>query len=360
MPDQAGEKTQEPTPHRRQKARENGQVARSQDLSSASLLVGATLVLMYFGDAVGRHLTRLAERQFGERLWLTANAQFIAYEWNRIVLGLATVLLPVFGFLLLLAVLVHLMQVGPMLLPQKLAPDVGNISPLKGIQRLVSLTSLVRLGFGLFKIAVVMAVAAWYVLGHRQVILTIGTHGIPTMASILFDILLGVCLRIGIALLILALLDYMFQKWKFEQDLKMTPQEVREEMKTLQGDPQMAARRRQVQRQLVLNRMQTDVPQADVVVTNPTELAVAIKYEPETMEAPIVVAKGAGLLAQRIRRLALEHDIPVIERKPLAQALHEQVDVNHPIPAEQYAAVAEILRYVYELQGRTLPGQSAA
>lgn len=360
MPDQGGEKTQDPTPHRRQKARENGQVARSQDLSSAALLVGATLVLMYFGDAVGRYLTRLAQQQLSEQVWLTVNAQLITHQWYRIVLGLAQVLLPVMGSLLLLAVLVHVVQVGPMLLPQKLAPDVGNISLLKGLQRLVSLSSLVRVGFGLFKIAVVIAVAAWYVLGHRAVILTIGTHEIPTMVSILFEILMGICLRIGIALLLLALLDYMFQKWKFEQDLKMTQQEVRDEMKTLQGDPQMAARRREVQRQLVLNRMQDDVPQADVVVTNPTERAVAIKYEPETMEAPIVVAKGAGLLAQRIRRLALEHDIPVVERKPLARALYEHVEINNPIPAEQYAAVAEILRYVYELQGRTLPGQDAA
>ena len=140
----------------------------------------------------------------------------------------------------------------------------------------------------------------------------------------------------------------------------MTTQEVREEMKSLQGDPQMAARRRQIQRQLVLNRMQTAVPQADVVVTNPTELAVAIKYDPTSMQAPIVVAKGAGVLAQRIRRLALDNNIPIVERKPLAQSLYKHVDINKPIPTEQYAAVAEILRYVYQLQGRTLPHQDAA
>jgi flagellar biosynthetic protein FlhB len=131
-------------------------------------------------------------------------------------------------------------------------------------------------------------------------------------------------------------------------------------MKTLQGDPHMAARRRQIQRQLVMNRMSTAVPQADVVVTNPTELAVAVKYDPETMEAPIVVAKGAGMVAQRIRRMALEHNIPIVERKPLAQALYHHVDINKPIPPEQYAAMAEILRYVYQLQGRTLPSPKAA
>ena len=161
-------------------------------------------------------------------------------------------------------------------------------------------------------------------------------------------------------LLILAIFDYGFQRWKHEQDLRMTTQEVREEFKMLQGDPHIIARRRQVQRQLVMNRLKTAVPKADVVVTNPTELAVAIQYDPATMEAPIVVAKGAGVMAQQIRRLALEHNIPVLERKPLAQALYKHVDLNKPIPTDQYAAVAEILRYVYQLQGKTLPGQHAA
>ncbi len=176
----------------------------------------------------------------------------------------------------------------------------------------------------------------------------------------MWDILIGTCLKIGIALFILAIFDYGYQRLKHERDLRMTSQEVREEYKMLQGDPHMAARRKQVQRQLVMHRVQSAVPKADVVVTNPTELAVAIQYDPETMEAPIVVAKGAGVLAQRIRRLALEHHIPVVERKPLAQTLYKNVDINKPIPAEQYAAVAEILRYVYQLQGKTLPGQRAA
>jgi flagellar biosynthetic protein FlhB len=134
----------------------------------------------------------------------------------------------------------------------------------------------------------------------------------------------------------------------------MTTQEVREEMKDLQGDPQIIARRRAVQRQLVLNRLSTAVPKADVVVTNPTELAVAIQYDPEEMAAPIVVAKGAGVVAQRIRKLALEHDIPVVEKKPLARALYKDVDVNHPIPNALYAAVAEVLAYVYQLKGKSI------
>ena len=135
----------------------------------------------------------------------------------------------------------------------------------------------------------------------------------------------------------------------------MTHQEVRDEMKKLQGDPQIIARRRAVQRQMVLNRIKSAVPKADVVVTNPTELAVAIQYDPEKMAAPIVVAKGAGVLAQRIRRLALENNIPIVERKPLAQLLYKDVDIGKPVPTESYAAVAEVLAYVYQLKGKKLP-----
>ena len=179
---------------------------------------------------------------------------------------------------------------------------------------------------------------------------------ILSIAEFLFEITFWTCIKIGAALLVLAILDYAFQRWKYEQDLKMTTQEMREEMKSLQGDPQVVARRRAIQRQLVLNRMHSAVPNADVVVTNPTELAIAIKYDHETMEAPIVTAKGAGVVAQKIRRLALENNVPIVERKELARAIFKEVEIGKPIPAEQYAAMAEVLRFVYELTGKTLPG----
>jgi flagellar biosynthetic protein FlhB len=172
------------------------------------------------------------------------------------------------------------------------------------------------------------------------------------------EVVLWTGLKIACALLLLALLDYGFQWWKQEQDLRMTSQEVREEMKDLQGDPQVIARRRSVQRQLALSRLATTVPKGDVTITNPTELAVTIQYDAQTMKAPIVVAKGAGLVAQRIRRLSLEHGIPIVEKKPLAQALYRQVEVGRPIPSQLYAAVAEVLAYVYQLKGKALPDTS--
>ena len=192
-------------------------------------------------------------------------------------------------------------------------------------------------------------------MAPRDAILGLTARACPEIALYLAEIILWTSIKIGVALLILALLDYAFQRWKHEQDIKMTSQEVREEMKNLEGDPQIAARRRVVQRQLALNRINQSVPQADVVVTNPTELAVAIQYDPKTMAAPIVVAKGAGVIAKRIRKLALEHGIPIVEKKPLAQALYREVNIDQPIPQDKYAAVAEILAYVYQLNGKEIP-----
>ena len=186
-------------------------------------------------------------------------------------------------------------------------------------------------------------------------ILRASAMSVPQLGFFLADITLKTVLWTGLALVILALFDYGLQRWKHEQDLKMTHQEVREEMKELQGDPQIVARRRQIQRQMVMNRISNAVPKADVIVTNPTELAVAIQYDPLEMAAPIVVAKGAGVLAQRIRRLGLENNIPIVERKPLAQLLYKDVDIGKPVPTESYAAVAEVLAYVYQLKGKKMP-----
>jgi flagellar biosynthetic protein FlhB len=179
--------------------------------------------------------------------------------------------------------------------------------------------------------------------------------GAPQLIALIVDTAFATVFAAGLALLILALADLFFQRWKHEQDLKMTAQEMKEEMKNLQGDPEIAARRRQVQRQMAQARISGAVPKADVVVTNPTELAIALQYDPDTMAAPVVLAKGAGVLAQRIRRLALENNVPIVERKPLAQQLYKEVEIGRAVPTESYAAVAEVLAYVYQLKGKKPP-----
>lgn len=357
MAEDAGEKSQDPTPHRRQQAREEGQVAQSQDLGSAALLMGGLLVLMGLGGAVVDYFARLLIAQLEGDAWVSADAQFVVEQWNTVVLGLGKVLLPVLGLLVLLGAGVHLMQIGFLLLPDKLTPDLSRINPLSGLTRLFSIASFMRLTFGIFKVAVICAVA-YNVLAKRQEdVLALTRLELPQIALYAWDIVLWTSLKIGLALFILAILDYGYQRWKHEKDLRMTPQEVREEMRNQQGDPQVISRRKSVQRQLAMNRMSSAVPKADVVITNPTELAIAVQYDPETMIAPIVVAKGAGVVAQRIRKLALEHGVPIVEKKPLAQALYKEVDLNHPIPDQMYAGVAEVLAYVYQLKGKKMPGR---
>ncbi len=355
MADQNGEKSQDATPHRRQQAREKGQVPRSQDLGSAAILVAGIGVLLGLGGALITAIGGYMNRQIGGQPWLTIDIPTVAAEWNWMVDNLAMKLLPIIGLVALVAILTSLLQVGILFVPDKLMPDPSHINPMKGLKRMASLPSVMRLGFGIFKIVIVAIVAGVALHSKRYEVFNLAALEPPQISAFILDMVLWTALKIGVALLILAILDYAFQRWKFEQDLKMTQQEVREEMKNLQGDPQVAARRRQVHRQMVLSRLATDVPTADVVVTNPTELAVAIKYDPGEMAAPIVVAKGAGVIAQRIRRLALEHSVPIVENKPLARQLYKDIEIGAPITDKSYAAVAEVLAYVYQLKGKTVP-----
>ncbi|HEX5442266.1 MAG TPA: EscU/YscU/HrcU family type III secretion system export apparatus switch protein, partial [Pirellulales bacterium] len=279
----------------------------------------------------------------------------ITAEFAGLASALASAVLPLLCVMLVIAVGANVAQLGLLFLPEKLMPDITRVDPIRGFQRIFSLTSVVRLFFGLIKVVLVGAVAYACLVGELSKLLALVGLELPQIGQSISESLLWTGIKIASALLLLALFDYGFQWWRQEQDMRMTTQEVREEMKNLQGDPQIAARRRAVQRQLILNRLSATVPKADVVITNPTELAIAVQYEPQTMAAPVVVAKGAGLLAQRIRKLALENGIPIVEKKPLAQALYKEVEVNEPIPAKMYAAVAEVLAYVYQLKGKTMP-----
>lgn len=360
MAEQAGEKTQDATPHRRQQAREQGQVAYSQDLGSAALLIVGVLLLRYWGSALMNSTGQFMRHQFQSAGPLSYEAGDALHQSQAIIHTIGGVVLPIIGLLGLAGILSSIFQTGFIFVPSRVAPDIQRLSPLSGLKRIFSLAGAMKLSFGLFKVLVVAAVSATVLyLRHEEIILASGLT-IPQLSGLLVDLGLQTALWVGIALFTLALFDFAFQKWKHEQDLKMTHREVMDEMKNLQGDPQIIARRRAVQRQMALNRIGDKVPKADVVVTNPTELAVAIQYDPLAMAAPVVVAKGAGVLAQRIRRLALENNIPVVERKPLARLLYKEVEIDHPVPDSSYAAVAEVLAYVYQLKGKKMPERRRA
>jgi flagellar biosynthetic protein FlhB len=360
MAEQDGDKTQDPTPHRRQQAREQGQVAKSQDFASALVLLVGLVLLLTLGERIVDFIGGYARRQLGGDAWLAIDTSFVCNEWIRVMFGLGMVVLPIFGIVMVSGVVANLIQIGFLFLPEKLMPDFSRLDPMKGFGRIFSLSNFVHLAFGILKLILIGTVAYVCLWKEKDAILALTGLSVPEIAVFFPQTLLWISIKIAASLLILALLDYGFQWWKHEQDLKMTSQEIREEMKNLEGNPQVISRRKQVQRQLAMNRMSSEVPKADVVITNPTELAIAIQYDPNEMAAPIVVAKGAGEVAKRIRKIALENDVPIVEKKPLAQALYRDVDVGKPIPSEKYAAVAEVLAYVYQLKGKKIPTPSRA
>lgn len=357
MPEQFGEKKHEATLKRRQDARQEGKVAKSQDLASATVLVGSILVLMFMGEIVTGRVVGFLEKTLAGDAWLQADSEMARDVWIESLGILSQVALPLAAITLVISFVANIFQTGIVFTPKNLVIDFNKVNPISGFKRVVTISNVVRVLFGLGKIAIVAAIGIISVMGELDKFANMPGMEVSQLVSLISDMTLWTSLKIAIALFILAMLDFFYQRWKFEQDLRMTDQELREEMKSTQGDPAIRARRRAIQRELLKNRTVQAVPQADTVITNPTELAIAIKYDMETMAAPIVVAKGAGSLAQRIRRIALEHSIPIVERKELAQILYREVELNHPIPKDQYAAVAEVLKYVYELKGKSLPQQ---
>ncbi|MEM9827035.1 MAG: EscU/YscU/HrcU family type III secretion system export apparatus switch protein [Planctomycetota bacterium] len=355
MAESSGDKKHEATDRKRRQAREQGQIVKSQDLSSAALLLAAVGVLWTLGEPAASQIATLMIESLGQFTPQPAVSSGATHRLFTVGWRFAAITTPILLAMFVAAIAVNVAQTGLLLTPTKLAPKLRHISPLSGFKRIASLQGLARLGFGLFKVGIIGAVAYVSVRSNLDSLLQLSGLAVGPIASVLFRMLMGTAFWIGLALLILAVAEYAFQKWKMEQDLRMTDQEVRDEMKDSEGDPQLTARRRQIQRQMMMQRAESEVPSADVVVTNPTELAIAIRYDPTSMPAPILLAKGAGLLAQRIRRVALENGVPVVERKPLAQMLYKHVEVGEAIPPDQYQAVAEVLRYVYQLQGKQIP-----
>ena len=360
MSDSSGDKKHLPTDKRRRQAREDGNIVKSQDLISAAMLLSALAALWNLGppacEKIAAMMVNALSSQDIESISPGDATNWLLQDSAK----LAAIAVPMLLAMFVAGVLVNITQTGFLLSTKKIMPKLSNISPLAGAKRILSIQGMMRLGFGIFKVLIIAAVAYAALRRYSPEIMGLAGLSVPQIARLMFSSLIGTCVWIGGALFVLALLEYAFQKWKHEQDLMMSDQEIRDEMKESEGDPQMTAKRKQVQRDMMMQRAQSEVPNADVVVSNPTELAIAIKYDPTSMPAPVVLAKGAGVLAQKIRRIALENGIPVVERKPLAQVLYKTVEVGDIIPTEQYQAVAEVLRYVYQLQGKEVPKATAA
>jgi flagellar biosynthesis protein FlhB len=348
MPESTGDKTLDPTPHRRQQARQQGHVARSADLCSAGVLLLGLATLMTLGGGLANFVIEYSRQQLGGDASLTPSADFAIHHGVALLWNLGRHLLPILGFLCLAGIAVNVIQIGFLFLPERLTMDLSRIDPFQGVQRIFSLNNGIRLGFSLMKTVIVLVVAGIVIYGQRHSIVRLAQLPAPQLALQMTQILTGTAFRVGGVLLVLALLDYAFQWWKHEQDLKMTPQELREELRNLEGNPQVIARRKQMQRELGVNRLAASVPRADVVLTDPAGLAVAVRYDPDTMTAPTIMAKGAGPLGKRIRESAAQRRIAVVETPALTQWLYRNVAVNRVVPNERYNAVAEVLMEVYQ------------
>lgn len=271
MSDSALDKSQAPTPHRRQQASEEGQAVQSADLAAAGILIAGLAILLMLGSRLVEFFARFAQHQLGGESWLQADSNFIVVHTNALLFELAQSLAPILGLLLLAAVLVHILQTGFLWSLDRLSPDLNRINPLSGLRRIFSLSSATRLGMGLLKLLTVSLVAFSILYARRDEILGLAPLDPSQIAAFVVDIVLWTCFKIALALLALGALDYGYQRWRHERDLRMTPQEVREETKNLQGDPQITTRRRQFQRQLIMRPNAVAVGKTDVIVANAAE-----------------------------------------------------------------------------------------
>ena len=357
----SGEKTEAASPRKKEEAREKGQVARSADLNSAVLLLGGVLLIYLLGQSLLGSILGLTGETWEGLSTGIVDLDSVVHTGGEGALALLRTLLPIFIGLAVIAFLVNVLQVGFQVSTKPLELDITKLDPIKGAKKILSRRGVMRLLFGLIKLFIVGTLLYQglhhLLFNHSEEHLTTLLHGSVESAWVYSsDELFSLAIRAAIALLILAILDLAFQRWQHEQDLKMTKQEVRDELKRMEGDPKLKERRRRVQQQLALQRMMHDVPSSDVVITNPTHFACALKYDEATMTAPKLLAKGQDHVAHRIRERAIEHGIPIVEEPPLARSIFQLAEVGEEIPPELYQPVAEVLSYVYRMDDRRVAG----
>jgi len=348
--------TEKPTAKRKREARERGQVARSQDIGGAAIFLALITVLHVgflatIGAAVQAFAVTLSH--VGTRDDFTIRS--IAGMFVRAALPYVPLLATAFLAALVLAVLANVLQFGVLFAPKLLTPSFSKLNPLAGLQRLFfSKQTVVQLGKQLLKLAVVIVIC-WFGIKDNLTMLYALAHASPHDVLLAVEgVVYGIGLRVGILLLIVGIADYVWERRRLEDSLKMTKTEVKDEHRQSDGNPEARAAVKQRQRAMARKRMMAAVPKATVVVTNPTHYAVALEWDEVKMDAPVLTAKGADLIAKRIRDLAKEHDIPILENPPLARTLYAKVELDSPVPPDLYAAVAQVIAFVYKLKQKTI------
>jgi flagellar biosynthetic protein FlhB len=353
-----GERTEEPSQRRLQEARERGQIPRSRELTNFATMIGGSAALVAIGGTVAAHLSQLMRRSLSIDEKSLRTTDSMAASLGDACISAVSAVLPVFGALICMVLLASVILGGWNFSTKALTPDFSRLSPLSGIKRLFGLHGLTELAKALLKCLVVSAVCAAIVSSIFGDVLALGRMAPRAAISRGAGLLSWAFVWLCASLALVAIVDVPLQIFQFKRSLRMTRQELRDESKELDGRPETKQRIRQMQQTLARRRMMHKVPTADVLIVNPTHFAVALKYDPKKMRAPVVLAKGVDLVAQNIRRIAEEHRVPVFESPKLARALYRSTDLNKEIPSGLYVAVAQILSYIFRV--RTLNPTVAA
>jgi len=351
--DSGQEKTEDATQRRREDTRKRGQVARSTEINSAGMLLVGFTSLLLFSDHIVSGLEEVIVWSFQSLQGTAITAENVTMLFHTILWRFFMILLPLFAVMAVAAILVNIFQIGFLFTGEPLVPDLNKMNPLQGFGRIFSRRSAETMVRDIFKVILVSSLGYSAVKKILPRIMEVSSYSIGQILAFTGSSVFSIAMKILLGYIILAILDYGFQRWDYEKSMMMTRQEVREELKQTEGDPMLKARVRAVQREIARRRMMDEVPKAEVVITNPTEIAIAIAYE-QGMMAPIVVAKGKRVIAERIRAIAKENGVPIVENVILAQALFKAVEIGNSIPAELFTAVAEVLAYVYKLKGKKL------
>lgn len=347
------EKTEEATPKRREEARQKGQVARSNEVNSAFIILASFMTLRVAAPYMYEQMTALMRYIFSDFLLQPLTAD--TFQQLFLFLGLVffKTIGPMLGVVLIIGIAVNFLQVGFSFSTQPLMPDLNRLNPISGLGRLFSKRVLVELFKSLTKVAIIGYFIYKFIRKEMDVLPVAANLDLRQSSAHFGSTVIDLAFQISAVMIVLAAVDFFYQWWEHNESLKMSKEEVKEEMKQTEGNPQIKGKIKERQRALAMKRMMQEVPKADVVITNPTHFAVALQYKSD-MPAPKVLAKGQDLIAQRIKEIARENKIPIVENKPLARAVFQTVDIGAWLPAEFYQAVAEVLAYVYRLKRRRL------
>jgi|AGTN01.2.fsa_nt_gi flagellar biosynthetic protein FlhB len=353
MAEDSDDKTEQPTGKKLDKAREEGNIAQTQEGRILASLIAGLILIGMLAPGMGTRLLLLLEPFIERPHTIAVDEGALRHLSIDLGLAVAKIMAVPLALVVVLGLGVAMIQAkGILWVPKKIMPDLKKISPMSGIKRVVSLNQLMELVKALVKLGVVGGLLFWIVWRHLPELQNLATISLLDLMRYIQDQVYWLIFATILIVAALTIGDYLFQHWRWMEKMKMTKQEVKDEHKQAEGDPQVKGRIRSLRMARARKRMMAAVPKADVVVTNPTHFAVALKYDPETMNAPSLVAKGADLIAKRIRDLATENDVPIVENPPLARALYASVELDQEIPPEHYKTVAEIIGYVMRLKGK--------